>query len=118
MTICLKDGKFACTHFMLMNKYLILLQRCIIIIPYFTSGHQSSSCKGACTDVIRIQTQNDFYCFPSATFAPLHYLLNYIVFYINFWCYSFMCKSWITVYQFTSIKCGMHQWQNIMYDLS
>jgi len=34
MTICLKDGKFACTHVMLMNKYLILLQHCIIITPY------------------------------------------------------------------------------------
>ena len=39
----------------------------IIITPYFTSGHQSSSCKGACTDVIRIQTQNDFCCFPSVS---------------------------------------------------
>ena len=45
------------------------------------SGHQSSSCKGACTDVIRIQTQNDFYCFPSATFEPLHCLLNFIEFF-------------------------------------
>jgi len=33
--------------------------------PYFTSGHQSSSCKGACTDVIRIQTQHYFCCFLS-----------------------------------------------------
>jgi len=31
--------------------------------PYFTSDHQSWSCKGACTDVIRIETQNDFCCF-------------------------------------------------------
>jgi len=53
----------------------------MIITPYFTSGHQSSSCKGTCTDVIRIQTQNDFCCFPSLTFEPLHYLLNFKVFF-------------------------------------
>ena len=38
-------------------------------------------CKGTCTDVIRIQTQNDFCCFPSVTFEPLHYLLNFIEFF-------------------------------------
>jgi len=59
--------------------------------PYFTSGHQSLSCKGACTDVIRIQTQNDFCCFPSVTFEPLHYLLNFRVFNINFCGFSFVC---------------------------
>jgi len=48
------------------------------------SGHQSSSCKGACTDVIRIQTQNDFCCFLSVTFEPLHYLLNFRVFTLIF----------------------------------
>jgi len=48
--------------------------------PYFTSGHQSSPCKGTCADVIRIQTQNDFCCFPSVTFDPLHYMLNFRVF--------------------------------------
>jgi len=42
------------------------------LYAWFTSGHQSSSCKDACTDVIRIQTQNDFCCFPSVTFEPLH----------------------------------------------
>ena len=42
--------------------------------------HQSSPCKGTCTDVIRIQTQNGFCCFPSVTFEPLHYLLNFRVF--------------------------------------
>jgi len=45
-------GKFACTNVTLMKRQLILLQRYIIITPYFTSGHQSSSCKGACTNVI------------------------------------------------------------------
>ena len=57
-----------------------LLQRYITITPYFTSGHQSLPCKGNCTDVIRTQTQNDFCCFPSVTFEPLHYLLNFRVF--------------------------------------
>ena len=31
-----------------------------------------SACKGACTDVTRIQTQNDFCCFLSVTFVTLH----------------------------------------------
>jgi len=70
------------------------------------SGHQSSSCKGACTDVIRIQTQNDFCCFPSVTIVPLHYLLNFRVFKHYFCCFSFTCKSWFIVYQFTRIDCG------------
>jgi len=39
--------------------------------PYFTSGHQSSLCKGACADVIRIQTQNDFLLF--LLFSPCNY---------------------------------------------
>jgi len=86
--------------------------------PYFTGGHQSSSCKGACTDVIRIQTQNDVCYFPSVTFAPLHYLLNFSVFYIKFCCVSFICRAWSTVYQFTRSECGMYQWQNITYNLS
>jgi len=59
------------------------------MIPYFTSDHQSSSCKGACTDVITIQTQNDFCYFLSVTFEPLHYLLNFRVFYINFYGFFF-----------------------------
>jgi len=63
----------------------------IIITPYFTSGHQSSSRKGTCTDVISIQTQNDFCSLPSVTFKPLHYLLNFRVFYINFCGFSFIC---------------------------
>jgi len=37
------------------------------------------------TDVIIIQTQNDFCCFPSVTFEPVHYLLNFRAFYINSW---------------------------------
>ena len=45
-----------------------MLQRCIIITPYSTSGYESTSCKGACTDVIRIQAKNDFCCFPSVAF--------------------------------------------------
>jgi len=48
------------------------------------SGHQSSSCKGASTDVMRIETKNDFCCFPSVTFEPLHYLLNCRVFTLIF----------------------------------
>ena len=50
----------------------------------FSSGHQSSPCKGTCTDVIRIQTQNDICCFPSVTFEPLHYLLNFEFFTLIF----------------------------------
>ena len=91
MTICLKDVVYIllCQKIFLHPSYaneqiLILLQRYITITLYFTSGHQSSPCKGTCTDVIRIQTQNDFCCFPSVTFEPLHYLLNFRVFYINF----------------------------------
>jgi len=57
MTICLKNAVYIplCEQ--------IILLRYIIITPYFTSGHQSSSCNGACTGVIRIQTQNDFCCY-------------------------------------------------------
>jgi len=35
------------------------------------------------SSVYTIQTRNDFCCFPSVTFEPLHYLLNFRVFYIN-----------------------------------
>jgi len=31
----------------------------------FYEWHPSPSCTGACTDVTKIQTQNDFCCFPS-----------------------------------------------------
>jgi len=56
--------------------------------PHFARCHKSSSCKGACTDVIRIiQTQNDFLLFPSVTIAPLHYLLNFTVFWAT------VCKT-------------------------
>jgi len=44
------------------------------------SGHQSSSSKSSCADIIRRQTQNDFCCFPSVSIAPLHYLLNLRIF--------------------------------------
>jgi len=72
------------------------------------SGHQSSSSKSSCADIIRRQTQNDFCCFPSVSIVPLHCLLNLRIFYITFCYFSFMCKGWVTVYQFTRIECGMY----------
>jgi len=54
-------------------------QQNLCATPYLSSN-QSSSCKGACTDVIRFQTHNDFCCFPSVTFASLHYLSHLKVF--------------------------------------
>jgi len=47
MTICLKD-----VVDIPLREQIILLQRYIIITPYFMSCHQSSSCKGACADII------------------------------------------------------------------
>jgi len=85
-----------------MNTQLILLQRFIIMTPYFTSGHQSSSCKGACTDVIRIQTQNGFCCFPSVTIEPLHYLLNFRVFlhsFLRFFFHILGLNYYLSVYK-------------------
>jgi len=37
-----------------------------------------SACKCTCADVVRIQTRNDFHCFPSLTIAPVHYFYFYI----------------------------------------
>ena len=39
--------------------------------PYFTSGHQSSSCKGACTDVIQgFKPKMIFAVFPLRHLSP------------------------------------------------
>jgi len=63
------------------------------VTSYFMNGHRSLSCKGTCADVIEIQTQSNFCCCPSVAIVPLHYLLNFRVFYILFSTLSTICQE-------------------------
>jgi len=78
-----------------------------VVIYLKQHPNRLKACKGTCTDVIRIQTQNDFCCFPSVTFEPLHYLLNFEFFFTLYCIFTVsiirdaVCKYCVLYYSFS-----------------